>query len=234
MQTSSRGSSWTGRGRSGRKGGPRPQPYNRNKFLQANFRFLVSDAANLKRHEADADLMLDWDDIVQVTAIDCWKTCSNSGAENEVILSLGRYSMLLLTQKQLSHITGNVNMMAPGYWTGGDADNAAAAMPHIPGDSARVSSDHALRPCVRVPFDHGAPHEPWWGQSQEGISLPALLPAHRGSRAAPGAHPPGCAAKGECLESPNICSAVGSGLTHHAANCHGQTEPEIANCADRR
>lgn len=40
-------------------------PYNRNKFLQANFRFLVSDAGNLKKHEADADLMLDWDDVVQ-------------------------------------------------------------------------------------------------------------------------------------------------------------------------
>ena len=56
-----------GRGRSGsgRRTGPRPQPYNRNKFLQANFRFLVSDAADLRRHEADADLMLDWDDVVQ-------------------------------------------------------------------------------------------------------------------------------------------------------------------------
>ena len=42
-------------------------PYNRNKFLQANFRFLVSDAGNLRRHEVDADLMLDWDDVVQVT-----------------------------------------------------------------------------------------------------------------------------------------------------------------------
>ncbi|DBB01557.1 TPA: hypothetical protein ACH3X1_000206 [Trebouxia sp. C0004] len=41
-------------------------PYNRNKFLQANFRFLVCDAGNLKKHEADADLMLDWDDVVQV------------------------------------------------------------------------------------------------------------------------------------------------------------------------
>lgn len=40
-------------------------PYNKNKFLQANFRFLVSDAGNLKKHEADADLMLDWDDVVQ-------------------------------------------------------------------------------------------------------------------------------------------------------------------------
>ena len=50
---------------SGRRAGPRPQPYNRNKFLQANFRFLVSDAADLRRHEADADLMLDWDDVIQ-------------------------------------------------------------------------------------------------------------------------------------------------------------------------
>ncbi len=56
-----------GRGRGGpRRGAAKPMPYNRNKFLQANFRFLVSDAGNLKKHEADADLMLDWDDVVQV------------------------------------------------------------------------------------------------------------------------------------------------------------------------
>lgn len=56
-----------GRGRGGyRRPAPKPMPYNRNKFLQANFRFLVSDAGNLRRHEADADLMLDWDDVVQV------------------------------------------------------------------------------------------------------------------------------------------------------------------------
>lgn len=66
MQNPSRGGGFSGRSRGGRKGAPRPQPYNRNKFLQANFRFLVSDAADLRRHEADADLMLDWDDIVQV------------------------------------------------------------------------------------------------------------------------------------------------------------------------
>lgn len=68
VQNAYRGGGWAGRGRGGRKGGPRPQPYNRNKFLQANFRFLVSDAADLRRHEADADLMLDWEDIVQVCA----------------------------------------------------------------------------------------------------------------------------------------------------------------------
>ena len=55
------------RGRGGfRRSAAKPMPYNRNKFLQANFRFLVSDAGNLKKHEADADLMLDWDDVVQV------------------------------------------------------------------------------------------------------------------------------------------------------------------------
>ncbi len=40
--------------------------YDRNKFLQANFRFLVSDAVDVRRYESDADLMLDWDDVVQV------------------------------------------------------------------------------------------------------------------------------------------------------------------------
>ncbi|KAK9835882.1 hypothetical protein WJX74_010176 [Apatococcus lobatus] len=62
-----RGGGGAGRGRSGsRRLPPKPQPYNRNKFLQANFRFLVSDAADLRRHAADADLMLDWDDVVEV------------------------------------------------------------------------------------------------------------------------------------------------------------------------
>ncbi|KAK9868787.1 hypothetical protein WJX84_008695 [Apatococcus fuscideae] len=62
-----RGGGAGGRGRTGgRRPPPKPQPYNRNKFLQANFRFLVSDAADLRRHAADADLMLDWDDVVEV------------------------------------------------------------------------------------------------------------------------------------------------------------------------
>ncbi len=69
VQNTARGGGWAGRGRGGRKGAPRPQPYNRNKFLQANFRFLVSDTADLRRHEADADLMLDWEDIVQVCSL---------------------------------------------------------------------------------------------------------------------------------------------------------------------
>ena len=35
--------------------------------LQANFRFLVSDTVDLRRYAGDADLMLDWDDVLQVT-----------------------------------------------------------------------------------------------------------------------------------------------------------------------
>ncbi len=67
MQGGRRGGGIGARGRMGsRRPPPRPQPYNRNKFLQANFRFLVSDAADLRRHAADADLMLDWDDVVEV------------------------------------------------------------------------------------------------------------------------------------------------------------------------
>ena len=67
MQGGRRGGGGGGRGRTGnRRPPPKPQPYDRNKFLQANFRFLVSDAADLRRHAADADLMLDWDDVVEV------------------------------------------------------------------------------------------------------------------------------------------------------------------------
>ena len=63
-----RGGSGAVRGRGGRRGAPRPQPYDRNKFLQANFRFLVSDAGDLRRWEGDADLMPDWEDVLEV----CW------------------------------------------------------------------------------------------------------------------------------------------------------------------
>ena len=61
------GLSARGRGGRGRRGRPRSLPYNRNKFLQANFRFMVSDASDLQRHQADADLMLDWEDVLQVS-----------------------------------------------------------------------------------------------------------------------------------------------------------------------
>lgn len=44
----------------------RPQAYDRTKFLQANFRFMVSDAADIQKYEADPDLMLDWEDIASV------------------------------------------------------------------------------------------------------------------------------------------------------------------------
>ena len=44
--------------------------YDRRKFLQANFKFLISDAADVAKYEADADLMLDWEeDIVGVEMI---------------------------------------------------------------------------------------------------------------------------------------------------------------------
>ncbi|KAL4855576.1 RING finger protein 10 [Chlorella vulgaris] len=62
------GASRGGRGGGGlpRRPAAKPQPYDRNKFLQANFRFLVSDAVDVKRFAADPDLMLEWEDVVQV------------------------------------------------------------------------------------------------------------------------------------------------------------------------
>ena len=64
-----RGGGGAVRGSGGRRGAPRPQPYDRNKFLQANFRFLVSDAGDLRRWEADADLMPDWEDVLEVRSV---------------------------------------------------------------------------------------------------------------------------------------------------------------------
>lgn len=74
-------------GRGARRQAQRPQPYNRNKFLQANFRFLVSDAADLRRHEANADLMLDWDDIVEVGI-----SLSSFRSVAHVVLQLAKYA----------------------------------------------------------------------------------------------------------------------------------------------
>jgi hypothetical protein len=34
--------------------------------VQANFRFLVSDAVEARRFETDPDRMLEWEDVVQV------------------------------------------------------------------------------------------------------------------------------------------------------------------------
>ena len=65
-QMQGRGSGIHVRGRGGRRSAPRQQPYDCNKFLQANLRFLVSDAADLRSHHADADLMLDWGDVLEV------------------------------------------------------------------------------------------------------------------------------------------------------------------------
>ncbi|GIL77075.1 hypothetical protein Vretimale_3144 [Volvox reticuliferus] len=50
----------------GRYGSAKPQKYDKNKFLQANFRFMVSDAIDASVYEADADKMFDWDDVLQV------------------------------------------------------------------------------------------------------------------------------------------------------------------------
>jgi hypothetical protein len=47
----------------------RPAAYDRTKFLQANFRFIISDASEIQKYEADPDLMLNWDDIAAVDVI---------------------------------------------------------------------------------------------------------------------------------------------------------------------
>jgi hypothetical protein len=47
----------------------RPAAYDRTKFLQANFRFNISDASEIQKYEADPDLMLNWDDIAAVDVV---------------------------------------------------------------------------------------------------------------------------------------------------------------------
>ncbi|KAG1679804.1 hypothetical protein FOA52_012716 [Chlamydomonas sp. UWO 241] len=63
--------SQSGYARGGSGGGASQQQnrtlrYDRNSFLQANYRFLVSDAVDAARFRADADLMFDWDDVLLV------------------------------------------------------------------------------------------------------------------------------------------------------------------------
>jgi len=46
----------------------RSRAYEKELFLQANFRFLVADSADLRRSAHDADHMVSWDDVVRVEA----------------------------------------------------------------------------------------------------------------------------------------------------------------------
>ncbi|WIA20869.1 hypothetical protein OEZ85_005218 [Tetradesmus obliquus] len=45
---------------------PRPQRYDKEKFLQANFRFLVSSVVDTRQFDSNADRMFDWDDVLLV------------------------------------------------------------------------------------------------------------------------------------------------------------------------
>lgn len=65
------------RGRSGGGRGSRravaasswkPKPFRKEHFLQANFRFVVSDGVDAQRYTEQADRMFDWEDILQVRA----------------------------------------------------------------------------------------------------------------------------------------------------------------------
>jgi len=64
------------RGGGGGRGGKTTRPtqkrrsvvYKKELFLQANFRFLVADSADLRRSAYDADHMVSWEDVVQVEA----------------------------------------------------------------------------------------------------------------------------------------------------------------------
>ena len=40
--------------------------YKKEHFLQASFRFVVSDAVDVAKHSSDPDAMFDWDDVLQV------------------------------------------------------------------------------------------------------------------------------------------------------------------------
>lgn len=40
----------------------------RNLYVQANYRFVVSDAVNASLHHADADRMFEWEDVLQVSS----------------------------------------------------------------------------------------------------------------------------------------------------------------------
>lgn len=45
---------------------PARRPFKKENFLQASYRFVVSDAVDVGKHETDPDAMFDWDDVLQV------------------------------------------------------------------------------------------------------------------------------------------------------------------------
>lgn len=47
----------------------RPQPYNKELFLQANFRFLVSDVGDYTDNATDPDKMVEWEDVAAVQVL---------------------------------------------------------------------------------------------------------------------------------------------------------------------
>jgi hypothetical protein len=68
---------------------PRPQKYDRLKFLQANFRFLVADTVDVaafSAYSAEADKMFDWDDVVQVRVAYGWVGRGGGGAGHVVFV----------------------------------------------------------------------------------------------------------------------------------------------------
>lgn len=52
------------------RGHQRLPRYNKDEFLQANFRFLVSDAVDIQTFTAEADKMFEWEDIAQVRILE--------------------------------------------------------------------------------------------------------------------------------------------------------------------
>jgi len=97
----------------------RPPAYDRTKFLQANFRFIISDASEIRKYEADPDLMLNWDDIAAVDVI--------TTSEIQCPITLGQCITPCITP--CGHIFSEEAIMAHMISTGGPELRVSSACP---------------------------------------------------------------------------------------------------------
>ena len=72
---------------------------------QANFRFLVSDTVDLRRYAGDADLMLDWDDVLQVfgCCVALLALTGNTGAPMLQTCALAKSRRIITKTRQQRH-----------------------------------------------------------------------------------------------------------------------------------
>eukprot|EP00195_Chlamydomonas_chlamydogama_P001548 CAMPEP_0202923498 /NCGR_PEP_ID=MMETSP1392-20130828/78481_1 /ASSEMBLY_ACC=CAM_ASM_000868 /TAXON_ID=225041 /ORGANISM="Chlamydomonas chlamydogama, Strain SAG 11-48b" /LENGTH=294 /DNA_ID=CAMNT_0049617181 /DNA_START=112 /DNA_END=993 /DNA_ORIENTATION=- len=107
-----------GRGAKRNQYAQKPQKYDKNKFLQANFRFLVSDAVDVPRFLEDPDRMFDWEDVVQVemmtaTPVQCPISLDSPPLCPQITTCGHIFSFPSIMQHMVNHGGENLRRSAP-------------------------------------------------------------------------------------------------------------------------